>query len=30
MDEHDRLALPFVEIGDLDLTMREIAACASI
>src|SRR5215831_2992626 len=24
MDEGDRLALPFVEIGDLDLTMREM------
>src|SRR5262249_52044535 len=24
MDEHDRLALPFVEIADLDLTMREM------
>jgi hypothetical protein len=24
MDEHDRLALSFVEIGDLDLTMREL------
>ena len=24
VDEHDRLALPFVEIGDLDLTMREM------
>jgi len=24
MHEGDRLALPFVEIGDLDLTMREM------
>src|SRR6516225_4889436 len=24
MDEHDRLALPFVEIGDLDITMSEM------